>query len=263
MTATPVYLSLGAGVQSTTLALMAAAGELQPMPAAAVFADTQREPAAVYQHLDRLAAALPFPVIRVSAGDLRAAALRGESVRGHRFAAIPWHIRNPDGSAAMGARQCTAEYKIMPVRRACRQQMQAAGARRLVLWLGISTDEAHRMKDSDRKYIAHQYPLIDRRMNRHDCQRWLAAHGWTAPKSACLGCPFHGDAFWRALRDTAPAEWADAVAMDEAIRQQPGMRGEQYVHRSLQPLARVDLSTDTDRGQLSLWGNECSGMCGV
>jgi len=40
-------LSLGAGVQSTTLALMAAHGEIEP-PDCAIFADTQWEPRAVY-----------------------------------------------------------------------------------------------------------------------------------------------------------------------------------------------------------------------
>lgn len=44
-------ISLGAGVQSTTLALMAAAGEIGPMPDCAIFADTQSEPTAVYRHL--------------------------------------------------------------------------------------------------------------------------------------------------------------------------------------------------------------------
>ena len=37
-------LSLGAGVQSTTLALMAAHGEIGPMPDCAIFADTGWEP---------------------------------------------------------------------------------------------------------------------------------------------------------------------------------------------------------------------------
>lgn len=36
-------LSLGAGVQSSTIALMAAAGEITPMPDAAIFADTSAE----------------------------------------------------------------------------------------------------------------------------------------------------------------------------------------------------------------------------
>jgi 3'-phosphoadenosine 5'-phosphosulfate sulfotransferase (PAPS reductase)/FAD synthetase len=65
----PIHiLSLGAGVQSSTLALMAAAGEVTPMPAAAIFADTQDEPASVYRWLDWLEKQLPFPVYRVTAG---------------------------------------------------------------------------------------------------------------------------------------------------------------------------------------------------
>lgn len=40
-------LSLGAGVQSSTIALMAERGETDPIDAA-VFADTQAEPAGVY-----------------------------------------------------------------------------------------------------------------------------------------------------------------------------------------------------------------------
>ena len=43
-------ISLGAGVQSTTMALMAAQGEIGPMPDCAIFADTQGEPRKVYEH---------------------------------------------------------------------------------------------------------------------------------------------------------------------------------------------------------------------
>ena len=45
-------LSLGAGVQPTTLDLMAAHGAVGPMPDCAIFADTGWEPRAVYEHLD-------------------------------------------------------------------------------------------------------------------------------------------------------------------------------------------------------------------
>ena len=47
-------ISLGAGVQSTVMYLMAALGRLEPTPEAAVFADTRWEPAHVYQHLSWL-----------------------------------------------------------------------------------------------------------------------------------------------------------------------------------------------------------------
>ena len=62
-------LSLGAGVQSSTLALMAARGEIA-MPDCAVFADTQAEPPSVYRWLDWLEKQLPYRVYRVTAGDL-------------------------------------------------------------------------------------------------------------------------------------------------------------------------------------------------
>jgi hypothetical protein len=64
-------ISLGAGVQSTTMALMAAHGEITPLPHCAIFADTGAEPLGVYRDLDWLERQLPFPVHRVSGGNLR------------------------------------------------------------------------------------------------------------------------------------------------------------------------------------------------
>lgn len=59
----PIHiLSLGAGVQSSAMALMAAVGEVTPMPAFAVFADTGDEPDDVYTWLERLRQLLPFRV---------------------------------------------------------------------------------------------------------------------------------------------------------------------------------------------------------
>ena len=46
--ATMRYISLGAGVQSSVMALMASRGEIGPTPDCAVFADTQWEPESVY-----------------------------------------------------------------------------------------------------------------------------------------------------------------------------------------------------------------------
>jgi 3'-phosphoadenosine 5'-phosphosulfate sulfotransferase (PAPS reductase)/FAD synthetase len=66
-------LSLGAGVQSTTVLLMSCRGVL-PKLDAAVFADTRWEPTEVYDHLDWLteeAAKAGIPVHRVTNGDLR------------------------------------------------------------------------------------------------------------------------------------------------------------------------------------------------
>lgn len=258
-------ISLGAGVQSTTMALMAAHGEIGPMPDCAIFADTQWEPRKVYDHLDWLVGKLPYPVYRVSAGNLRADILNRSKTSAGRIAAVPWFMLMPNGDDAMGRRQCTSEYKLNPIRRKVRELLgdktPKGGAE---VWIGISTDEAMRMKPSRVGYMVNRWPLIEQSMNRNDCLRWLERNGYPpAPKSSCIGCPFHSNHQWRELRDGPAEEWADAIEVDAAIREQPGFRGKQFMHRSLVPLPDVDLSTAEDRGQLNLFINECEGMCGV
>jgi hypothetical protein len=259
-------LSLGAGVQSTTMALMAAEGEIGPMPHCAIFADTGWEPKAVYDHLAWLSADgfLPFPIIRVSDGKLRDDVMSRSSRTGKRYAVVPWHMRMANGDEAMGSRQCTGQYKIFPLQREIvRQQGGKRPKGGTEMWIGISTDEAMRCRPSRVQYIVNRWPLIEKRLNRNDCLRWLERHGYPEPpKSACIGCPYTNDRRWRELKAN-PKEWADALEVDAAIRKQSGFKGEQFMHRSLKPLAEVDLSTAEDRGQLNLFNNECEGMCGV
>jgi hypothetical protein len=255
-------ISLGAGVQSTTLALMAAAGEIKPMPDCAIFADTGWEPKAVYEHLEQLEKALPFPVYRVSAGNLRNDAIKGGSKQaGERLAAVPWFILNPNGSIGIGRRECTGHYKLDPIRR---KVVELNGGKRkkgaTEIWIGISTDEAFRMKPSRVQYIVNRWPLIELRISRSDCRAWLNRNGWNAPKSACIGCPFRSNEAWHSLN---PDEIADAIIVDAAIRNQSGFKGQQFMHRSCKPLSEVDLRSDAEIGQADLFNNECEGMCGV
>lgn len=266
-------LSLGAGVQSTTLALMAAHGEITPMPDCAVFADTGWEPHAVYDHLAWLRSGnvLPFPVHIVSAGDIRADLLR--AARGERWTSIPAFTRTIKGirvEIGMIRRQCTKDYKIRPIRKKVRELAGLAHRRSPAepvaeQWIGISFDEVIRMKPSFEAWQVNRWPLIEQAMTRQDCLRWLERHDYPRPpKSACVGCPFHSDAEWRRLRDDDPPAWREAVEVDAALRTGlRGIRGEVFLHRSAVPLGQADLSTPEDEGQLDLWGNECAGLCGV
>lgn len=238
-------LSLGAGVQSTTVALMAAAGEL-PMPDCAIFADTQWEPAAVYRHLDWLETQLPFPVHRVTAGDIR------DTIGSERYDDIPWHV--PGG---MGRRQCTKVFKLYPIRRKVRELLGGkTPAGGCVMWVGISTNEAHRMKQSTVAYIRNQWPLIDCSMSRADCIAKLARWGVEAPRSACCGCPYLSDADWQRRR--SEPEWSETVAISHRLADTG-----QYMHRWLKTVDEIDFSRWQDRNQPDLFGSECEGMCGV
>ena len=252
-------LSLGAGVQSTTLALLACDGTLPGLDGA-IFADTGWEPARVYAQLDRIEATLAaagIPLYRVSKGNLR----RDSIDPTHRFASVPYFVRNPDGSDGMGRRQCTAEYKLSPIMRKCRELLGATPpdfrrvpkGNTVTQWIGFSTDEIHRVNDRrDNLYSQKRYPLLELGMSRKDCQRYLTKVGWgDTAKSACIGCPFHGNAQWRDLRDNHPEEWADAVEFDRQIRK-GGARGlppngEAFLHRSRVPLDIAPIDKVTRR----------------
>jgi len=141
-------------------------------------------------------------------------------------------------------------------------------AERAIQWIGISLDEAHRMKPSRVKYAICRWPLIELELKRYHCENWLANRGLKAPRSACVFCPYHNNAEWKRLKEEEPLEFARAVAFEKAYQAAKSTTLSTthfvpYLHASRIPLDQVDFSTDYDRGQLSLFGNECEGICGV
>lgn len=230
-------LSLGAGVQSTTILRMSIDGELPPLDAA-VFADTQRESAEVYAHLRQLEtecerAGIAFRC--VSKGDLMDA-----------LDQVPTY---KDGGR--GSKFCSGNYKRNVVIGEV-SRMRAPGEA-VEMVFGISVDEHHRMRRARASYVTNVYPLVDLRMTRWDCHRWHAVHRLPQPpRSSCVFCPYRTNREWRHLRDTDPAGWAIAIEADA--------RADGFVHRSEVPLAEADIDDDT---QPSLWSEECEGMCGV
>jgi hypothetical protein len=253
-----VVQSYGAGVQSRAMLHMALNGDL-PRPDRIIFADTQAEPEAVYAaaHEDKAAAdaaGIPFDIVTL--GDLKATDEWG----GVFIPAFTLHPRT--GSRGMLRRQCTQRFKVQPIRR----RLRALGYTRVTLWLGITTDEAIRVKDSPVKWITHEYPFIDRGMNRDACDAYLRERGIAAVKSACTFCPYRSEYGWARVRAN-PVDWAQAVAYDLQLRDKRPQGGELYVHPARVPLGQApipDLSTmnglfDDEDG----FGNECEGHCGV
>lgn len=268
----PIHIiSLGAGVQSSTMALMAAAGEITPMPVAAIFADTQAEPKSVYTWLNWLETQLPFPVHRVTAGHLTADSLRlrtsKKSGKTYQKPSLPIFQTNAKNGVELLSRQCTLTYKIEPLQKALKRFVVTG--KTVNLWMGISVDEISRCKDARKPWIKHIWPLIEKRMSRVDCLRWMQEHGFPKPpRSACVYCPFHNDAEWRRLKQDEPAAFKQAVAYEQQLqalwpRLTAIKPATPFLHRSCKPLDQVDFSTEEERGQLNMFNNECEGMCGV
>jgi len=341
----PIHIiSLGAGVQSSTDALMASEGESPPMPDLGCFADTQREPLSVYLWLSKLCGVqvrfrpngrpyvepgvyhsglLKFPVHIVTKGDIGEDALRvrkrkdgnGSWVR----SGVPHYSINADGLKGHGPRQCTYDFKIIPLEQ---EQRRLIGKDKMRVWrkrhrsalkeiakhekelsvwkrakkaglphspvaplrpevawaecqadplvvvrIGISTDEAGRAKPSRIPWAVHRWPHLERGTNRDGCVEWLAARNLKAPKSACEFCPYHDDDEWIRLRDVEPESFARAVQFDYAYRaakiktvSQKGFKP--YLHNSRVPLDKVKFQKLQGK-QLTMFNNECQGMCGV
>ena len=192
-TATLRVMSLGAGVQSTTMALMAAHGLIGPMPDIALFADTGNESASTMETLAWLQSGnvLPYPVKVVGRGDKLSDSFerrnidRDDPTAGH-FVSAPFFT----GNGGRAQRQCTRHYKVDVLKA---EQRILAGLkprerrpRAVEVWIGFSTDEVVRAGAAFDSWCVNRFPLLEERMTRTDCENWLKANDYPVPeKSAC------------------------------------------------------------------------------
>ena len=290
----PIHvLNLGAGVQSTALALMSHRGGFPGVPRfdLAIFADVGDEPDDVYRHLEWLIREVEpsYPVKVVKRGErgLGDSLIRGINSTGQRSASIPAFTAKSDGdtsSAGMTRRQCTMEFKVQPVEQAIRREV--LGLKPGQRWpkdadvhqyFGLSFDESRRVARVKARMVEEgkctpHFPLWDLKATRKDCVRWLASYGipHEVPRSACVFCPYKSNEEWRHLRDTDPKGWARALQIDEAIRNHDSACAKKhnsrlYLHRSCLPLEKAPIDEPQSREtqyELSLV-NECEGMCGL
>jgi hypothetical protein len=280
------FLSFGAGVQSSTLLLQAARGERAPFDYA-LFANTKREPRKVMDWLEWVKREVarskhPIPIIEVTAGDLGTEAVRVRTSKktGNRYVKtlLPAYVAKANGKRAMMGRRCTVDYKIRVLTKWQRRLAKVPRAKKGVvpkvmaeITVGFSYDEWQRMKPNAEPWAVNVFPLVDEKVTRDDCIAWVEkTYGVTPPKSACIFCPFHGDAYWQSMKDEEPGEFAQAVQFDRDLRAaaeaQTGtarLQGAVYLHESLKPLDQVVFKDTPERAQVEQFGFNCAGMCGV
>ena len=110
-------ISLGGGVQSSVMALMANEGAFDRIPDCSIFADTRWEPPTIYEHLTWLKDRLNFPLYVVDNGrslreDVKALTNHSGS---RRYVDIPFYLKGRDGEGdGIGRRQCTDNYALSP-----------------------------------------------------------------------------------------------------------------------------------------------------
>lgn len=261
----PIHiLALGAGVQSSTLALMSVKGIINID--CAIFADTQNEPENVYENVQWLKEqfeSADIPLHICTAGDIT-----------KDLGRLPLHVTNKNGTAGMLKRACTHRYKIEPISKTIRYVLlklkkgQTIPDGTLIYQhYGISKDESSRIKSPTEWWKINVYPLcntvcypngkgdtmkfFDRYQSRRDCAEWLQTNypGRVFPKSACCVCPYRKQISWKRL---TKEEFEATVKLDkEVVRTLPNINGTPYLHSK-----RCDLDKAMESGQPKLYDYE-------
>jgi len=260
-------LSLGAGVQSSTLAFMAEVGFIDPIDCA-IFADTGSEPKKVYEWLSYMRETIKnFPIHVVQKGILKNDLEDFAEGKKNRVASVPFFTETKTTPGPL-LRQCTPDYKITPVHKKIRElhglksRQKAKGVIFDDLLIGISMDEVQRIKPSGKDWLYAKWPLIDMRMTRQDCLSWMKSNGFpTPPESSCTFCPYHNNELWQDLKDNDKDGFNEAVQLDKLIRNGgEKMDNYRYMHRSLMPLDQIDFKS-LKKTKRNDFNNECSGFC--
>ena len=274
-------LSLGAGVQSSTVLFKMLDQEIKPADIA-IFADTGNEPKEVYVWLDYLKDLMK--------GKMDFYVVRNEENTGHiiddyksasgRHSLIPLHIKRADGTTSINMRTCTAEYKIKPLQRKVKEILGGSLRGKCVeMVMGISYDEIQRAKIPSNKWQINCYPLVENKITRSDCKHWISHTDYgQPPRSACIICPYHDNKEWKNLKNNYPDEFEYAVKFDEWLRdpnsnsaalqkfrdynEKKQTPSEQYVYKGKVPLKEATFDEPSDY-QGTLFDDECEGMCGI
>jgi len=213
-------LSYGGGQQTAGMLAMIKLGKL-PKPDVIIFADTGDEMPDTYQHIEQYAKpiadelGIPFEIVRhTNKGKVET--LYDFSWR-YKWIPQPW------------GRTCTNQFKIQVIHKALRPYK----GQQVNVWMGISTDEAQRKKESRVKWITNVFPLLERGFNRQDCTNALIEAEIPAPgKSSCFYCPFQKQTRWRTLQIHHPGLFQKAIDLEEHAR----TRSPQYTLTGKAPL---------------------------
>lgn len=172
-------LSLSAGVQSTTLALMAAHGEIVPMPDCAIFADTGWEPQAVYDHFAWLMSpnVLPFPVHIVSDGNIREQLIAAG--QGNRWASIPAFAKTVTPAGAVVPvfdEDDEGELIEVATRQTTTERVSIGMIRRQCTTLGLVRRSPNQTEPDHRSAFGHNGPAARAPLRGWHCDRPLPDH---------------------------------------------------------------------------------------
>lgn len=216
-----IVLSAGGGIQSSALILMAVKGLIQK-PDLVIFADTGSEMPSTIKTIGILQdlchdAGIKFEIVQ-----------HGILYEDYMEKGLLPRIGNSS---------CTMKYKINPIRRYLRANQDETGPKPWSeVWIGITTDESHRARESDVQWIENKFPLIDLGYSRKDCIHWLNENyqDLKIEKSGCFHCHFNKSQHWVDLRENHPDLFKLSIDMENAAKDgQYGFRNGLYRNKTI------------------------------
>lgn len=140
---------------------------------------------------------------------------------------VPHWVVNSNGDIGkLMGRQCTVVYKINAILKELRKQEQIdrfnAKKHRINMYIGFTIDEISRVKESPSSYIDNIFPLVEMRMAKYDCIKYIENKLGFTPRSSVCGMCYAND-FDRVydLYKNDPKSWQRILKLDEAMANKP------------------------------------------
>ncbi len=138
-------------------------------------------------------------------------------------------------------------YKIIPSRRQrwCTHKFKVAVINAYLdkpcfSLIGFSTDEVHRAKLSYEDGIENRFPLLEREIDRQQCEEIIREHGLSVPiKSGCWFCPFQTIGQWKKLRRIHPDLYCKAKGLEDQEIERRLKAGKKPIYLNKRPLDMV------------------------
>ncbi len=159
--------------------------------------------------------------------------------------------------AGIMPRQCTVDFKILPVNRTARKiimnklglgyKQRMPNDISFIIDIGFSYDEINRItkyQSPDFNYMYFSYPLVEQNLTTQNSINFLMENDMPSKRSRCYFCPFNCDSSginWMEIIEEEPLSFLKACFIDEKLRkvQATGrkcLRSIPYLHYSRMPL---------------------------
>jgi hypothetical protein len=216
-------LSCGGGVQSTAMIAMVYKGEL-PKPDLVLMVDTGYEKHGTLDYARRVL----IPACNKVGVDFKTLNTPDNKLFNESgMIVIPAFKKTEDGNIQRLYTMCSGTWKVALMR----QYLRSIGVKRAKSWIGISTDESQRQKQSNLDWISNHYPLIDMNFSRYQCLFLIRSLGWPDPaRSSCIMCPLQHDDEYELMKSEYPEDYQRIVEMDNEIEKK---NNNIFLHKSM------------------------------